>query len=219
MSQNEDCQRILDGGAFDESDFRLDRNLAIKLAQWMCDSRSQNYKTGGSFNFVDLFSAGGQSEADVWSKVCSSSDFSYAYKSAQFTKLRTASKVLVDAFNACHSSTKPGLFIGYAPGASANEFTLRLGFNSVAKEVRSADLTVQNAEEAGCPGRFIPKNLYPGQVATISCPRKDGDKAVTLVLNSESVAKFNDAIHVPAVPKAPVCDQKEPNISLLRERI
>jgi hypothetical protein len=208
FAQTADCRLILQGGAFDSTYVQMNKDSTVKLVQAMCSQYSQSGKLSAGLSFASLFGGNLESEDQIRSKICSSSNFSYEGHQADLTKVQAASKVLVDGFKECISSGHPGLYVAYGTTANPKEFVLRLGFVPVAKNVTSATISVQNAEEAGCPQKYVPPSLFSGESTSVGCMRPTND-AITLILTSPDVMRTNDTISLPPIPTPPPCDQKE----------
>ena len=203
-----ECRELLKGGVFDSADLNVNQHGYQQLATWACQNRSSS--NGGSLGFSTTniveglgYNGSAEQQSEWLDSFCSTSDFSAFYSNIDQSRFRTASSALINGFNSCLSSTRPGVWISYTPGASTSEFVLRVGFNPVGGGIMKAEVRLQNANEAGCESGNVPREIEAGARVAVICNRRDG-AARTIALNS-NVTVLNDSITIPQLRDKQAC--------------
>ena len=210
-AQDSNCKALLRDGAFDQSDIADDTQLRTKMSQWLCQNRSSTSSSSSSLGVKDLADGFGfdakRQDWNTWSEAfCQATSASVNYSNVNISRIRSASKILVDGFNSCMAQQNLGVWIGYVPGNAPSNFTLKVGFGPVARKIPTVKIEYQNAVEAGCPVNALPTSLFAGQHRSVACTRKNR-KAISIVLNAKDVVTTNDSVDLPEIPTPPDCSK------------
>ena len=211
-AQVNQCAVLLNGGAFETTDFNTDQSSYVRLARWMCDNQSNSSDTkiaGSVTDLADGFGASGDNQRrEAWMKsFCSSTDYTFQTHNINKTKIQKASETLVSGFNDCMRSQQPGVWLGYVPGASDQQYVVKLGYRWVRGMKESATVNIEGAKQAGCD--VSPTVAIKAEATQSLLCQRPAESAKTVVLKNADVLILNGQISVPAKILPPKCNQPD----------